>query len=36
MLAVYTMCMLMLSLYWPGMCELPEDDTIVSKHVGAV
>jgi len=35
-LAVYTIYMLMLSLYWPGVYELPEDDPVVSKHLRAV
>ena len=44
MVAVYTVCMLMLLSCLPGTYvrtgrgneyELPEDDTIVSKHIGA-
>ena len=35
-MAVYTICMLMLLSCLPGTeYELPEDDTIVSKRVGA-
>jgi len=39
--AVYAMCMVMLSSCWPGTyrvwaCVEPCDDTIVSEHIGAV